>query len=272
MAPPEIVTAPRHGRNRIAFELLERPASLLDYGCGHGTFASSVSQTLGIAVDACDVDPRSVARAGGEPGVRSRLISAEVPRLPIENGQFEAVTCCDVLEHIGERARRTALEEIHRVLADDGVLIVTTPHKGLLSFADPENFKFYAPRLHRIAFKILKGSRRYEGRYGGAKFGNYSGEGAARHRHFSAGELRGILEQAGFRVEAIRYYTLIYPLARIVLEAAYGIRYRLGSSNRLLERLCARLIRRCWRLYRWDADLECGRASCAIAVRARKLS
>jgi SAM-dependent methyltransferase len=267
----ESVDAPRHGRSRIAFELLERPGSLLDYGCGNGTFASRMSQVLGVTVDACDINPASIAKAEGEPGVRPHLISADAPRLPIESGRLEAVTCCDVLEHMGEAVRGSALEEMRRVLAEHGVLVVTVPHKGLLSFADPENFKFYVPRLHRIVFRALKGRERYERSYGGTRFGNYSGDGAQRHRHFSTVELAGILDQAGFQVEAVRHYTLIYPLARIALWIASGIQRRLGSSNPLLERLSRRLLKLCWRIYHWDADLECGRASGAIAMRARKV-
>jgi ubiquinone/menaquinone biosynthesis C-methylase UbiE len=268
----ESVDAPRHGRSRVTLELLGSPGSLLDYGCGNGRFASRVGQILDIEVDACDINPASVAKARGEPRVRSHLISPDVPRLPIESGRFEAVTCCDVLEHMGDAVRQPALEEIHRVLGDRGVLIVTTPHKGLLSFADPENFKFYAPRLHRVVVKAFKGPERYEQRYGGARFGNYSGDGAHRHRHFSADELTHILEQAGFQVEATRYFTFIYPFARIAVWTAQGVADKLGSSTPLVERLCRRLVKLCWRLYRWDGDLECGRASCAIGVRARKLS
>lgn len=266
----EPAEAPRHGRSRVAFELLEHPRSVLDYGCGNGQFASKVAQSLGISVNACDINPGLISRAEGQPGVRAHLLSAESPRLPIESGQLKAVTCCDVVEHMGEEVRRTALAEIHRVLADGGALIVTTPHTGLLSFADPENFKFHVPRLHRLVYGVLKGRERYERRYGGRRFGNYSGEGVQRHRHFSARELTDILSEAGFQVETIRYYTLIYPFARIALWTAQGIQHRLSPSSRFADRVCGRLVRLCWRLYKWDADLECGRASGSIAVRARK--
>lgn len=264
-------TRQRHGRSRVALELLARPHSVLDYGCGNGKFAAHVAEVLEIQVDACDVNPALVAKAAVEPGVRPYLISAKIPLVPIESGLFEAVTCCDVLEHMSEDVRRTALAEMHRVLSDDGTLIVTTPHKGLLSFADPENFKFHVPRLHRIAFSALKGRERYERIYGGMQFGNYSGEGAQRHRHFSTDELARILREAGFQVETVRYYTLIHPFARTALWTAQGLRHRLASSSRFADRACTALVRWCWRLYRWDADLECGRISGSIAVRASKI-
>lgn len=260
-----------HGRTRVTLGLLDGPTSLLDYGCGDGTFASNAAAQLGISVDACDVDGALIDRARLKPGVRAHLISPETPRLPIETGQLDAVTCCDVLEHMSDDVRRDALSEILRVLADDGVLIVTTPHKGLFAFADPENFKFRVPRLHRLVYKTLHGRERYESRYGGQHFGNYTG-GDERHRHFSADELGGILQEAGFEIEALRYYTLIYPFARVALWVAEGAKKRLPASNRMLQAWSRRVVLLCWRVYVWDSDLECGRASCAIAARARKIA
>jgi ubiquinone/menaquinone biosynthesis C-methylase UbiE len=260
----------RHGRSRVAVALLDTPGSLLDYGCGNGKFASSVAEQLGIPVDVCDVNPAALARAEAEPGVRAHLVSEEAPRLPMVKGQFEAVTCCDVMEHMPEAARQQSLVEIHRVLADGGALIVTVPHRGLFSFADPENFKFHLPRLHRLAYRTLKGRERYQRRYASGRFGNYS-TGVQRHQHFSTDELTRILAGAGFQVETTRYFTLVYPFARIALWTAEGVHGRLGSSGRPLARLSGLLVRWCWRIYLWDADLECGRAACSIAVRARKV-
>jgi ubiquinone/menaquinone biosynthesis C-methylase UbiE len=192
-----------HGRNRITRELLDSPSNLLDYGCGDARFASAIAEHLRIQVHACDISADAVSEAEGKHGVHPFLISEHRPRLPLEDGQLAAVTCCDVLEHMGEGERREALAEISRVLSDEGVLIVTTPHKGLFSFADPENLKFYAPRLHRIAFRALKGRKAYAQRYGTGRFGNFSDE-ARRHEHFSAGDLEAMLNDAGFEVDAVR--------------------------------------------------------------------
>jgi SAM-dependent methyltransferase len=240
---------------------LANAQSVLDYGCGNAEFAAAVAQRLGIVVEACDIDPQAVAEANVKPGVRAFPIAARPPSLPLEDGLLAAVTCCDVLEHIGEGIRGAALAEINRVLADDGALILTTPHRGLFSLADPENLKFHAPRLHRLVYKAFKSRELYERNYGGERLGNYSG-GAERHRHFSAGELRAILGEAGFEIEQIRYFTLLYPFLRAALWSAEGLRRRTALAKPLLAL--------CWRLYIWDADLECGRAACSIAVRARK--
>ncbi len=210
----------QHGRSRAALELLGKPSGLLDYGCGNARFASTIARQLGIPVYVCDISQEAIDRAQSTPGLHASLISEDAPRLPLQSGQLAAVSSCDVMEHMDEAARRAALAEIHRVLADDGVLVVTTPHKGLFSFADPENLKFHAPRLHRLAFRALKGREPYARRYIDAHLGgNYSGD-AERHQHFSERDLDVMLKDAGFQIEEVRYYGLIGPFAHIALWLA----------------------------------------------------
>jgi ubiquinone/menaquinone biosynthesis C-methylase UbiE len=251
----------RYGRNRIAHELLGSPSSLLDYGCGDATFAAAIAQSLGIRVHVCDIDSDAISHAGQVPALLPHLISDRDPRVPLTAGELDAVTCCDVLEHMDRDLRRRVLAEISRLLADDGELIVTTPHKGLLAFADPENFKFKAPRAHRLLFRLLRGREVYERRYDEAGYGNYS-HGAERHQHFSLGELSTMLRDAGFEVEDVRYFGLIEPIAHIALWLSEGLARRTS--------LAKPLVRLCWRLYLWDVNIECGPLGAAIAVRARR--
>jgi ubiquinone/menaquinone biosynthesis C-methylase UbiE len=252
-----------HGRNRVTHALIAGldVSEMLDYGCGHAKLAIAAAQELGLTVHACDVDAtliQELSRDGNE--VDFFTLAEDRPQLPLADGQMSLITCCDVIEHMPPTLRHAALREMRRVLADDGALIVTVPHKGLLSVADPENAKFYFPRLHRLLYRLMKGSEKYQRRYGGERFGNFSA-GAERHLHFSRRELAQILDDAGFEVEEVRYYTLIYPLARTLLWLAEGVRGRMLGSERLLKL--------CWALYNWDADVEPGPLACAIAIRAR---
>jgi ubiquinone/menaquinone biosynthesis C-methylase UbiE len=252
------------GRNRATHTLMAGldVNEMLDYGCGQAKLAVAAAQELGLAVHACDVDAsliEELSRNGS--GVDFFAVAEDRPRLPLADGRISVITCCDVIEHMPPALRSTALSEMRRVLADDGALILTVPHKGLLSVADPENAKFHFPRAHRLLYR-LKGSEKYRLRYGGESFGNFS-SGAERHLHFSRSELTRILADAGFEVQEVRYYTLIYPLARLALWLAEGLRGKIPGSERLL--------RLCWSLYNWDANVEPGRLACAIAVRARPM-
>jgi ubiquinone/menaquinone biosynthesis C-methylase UbiE len=252
-----------HGRNRITYELLTRSPvkTLLDYGCGHAQFALAAADELGLEVYAGDADPALVAQLQAEHrnGVTFFQISEQQPRLPLRDGQASAVICCDVLEHMDHQARLAALREMHRVLAGDGAIVVTTPHKGLFSVLDPENAKYHFPAAHRLLYKLVKGRAKYEERYGGERYGNFSA-GSSRHLHFSASELSQMLNEAGFEVHEVRYFMLVYPLVRTVLWGVESLAKRVPALSRL-----GRLL---WRVYLWDADLEPGRLGFCIAVRA----
>lgn len=256
-----------HGRNRVTHELMAGTAltQLLDYGCGNAELAIGAATELGIEVHACDIDADLIAELDEREGARIHFfaVADSDPALPFEDGQLSTVTCCDVLEHMPAASRLATLREIRRVLADDGVLVVTTPHKGLLSGADPENAKYYFPRAHKLVFSLFNGRDEYEQRYGGQRFGNFS-SGARRHVHFSERELSETLSEAGFRTEQVRYFTLIYPLARTALWFAEALAGRAWGSEHL-RRLC-------WAIYVWDADLEPGRLAGSIGIRARKRS
>lgn len=254
------------GRNRAAHALMVGldVKEMLDYGCGQARLAIAAAQELGLTVHAGDVDGALIEELSATgTAVHFFALAEDPPRLPLQDGQISLITCCDVIEHMPPALRSAALREMRRVLAHDGALIVTVPHKGLLLVADPENAKFHFPRAHRLLYKLLKGSEKYERRYGGERFGNFS-TGAERHLHFSRGELSGILTDAGFEVREVRYYTLIYPIARVGLWIAEGLRGRMWGSERLL--------RLCWMVYNWDANVEPGRFACAIAVRAQPMA
>jgi ubiquinone/menaquinone biosynthesis C-methylase UbiE len=254
-----------HGRNRIAHRLLlnRKISPLLDYGCGTAEFALAFARERGVEVHACDIDEVLVERLREQHGGEAHFfaVSDEAPRLELADGQVAVVTCCDVLEHMPPQLRISALTEMRRVLADDGSLIVTTPHRGLFSLLDPENVKYHFPRAHRLIFTLLKGREEYGRRFAGERFGNFS-RGAARHVHFSAEELRETLAEAGFTVEEVRYFTLVYPFAKTLLWFAESAAGRVPGARRLTAIA--------WRIYIWDADLEPGPLAGSIGLRASK--
>ena len=255
-----------HGRNRAAHDLLVglEVTGLLDFGCGNAPyFAVGAATELGLKVHACDIDADVVDELKDRYGARLDIFAVPESEatLRLEDGQVSAVTCLDVLEHMPPASRVTALRELRRVLADDGALIVTTPHKGLLSFIDPENVRYYLPRTHKLVYTLLRGRDAYQSVYGGERFGNFS-SGARRHDHFSRRELSELLTSAGFRVEAVRFFSLIHPLVKVPLWFTEALGGRVWGADRLTALLV--------KIYVWDAHLEPGRLAFSIGIRARK--
>jgi SAM-dependent methyltransferase len=121
--------------------------------------------------------------------------------LPFSEGSFDSVTLLDVLEHVAPQ--RSLLQELRRVLKDDGVLVVTVPGSHLFSFLDLGNLKFRFPRLHRWWYVRRHSRTEYERRYVSNPNGLIGDVSAEKrwHEHFSRRRLRAMLEEAGFVVQ-----------------------------------------------------------------------
>lgn len=112
---------------------------VLDAGCSWGHDAGFFSGR-GIEAYGIDVNERYVAKAAKKyPAIKFLVCGIE--KTPFENDFFDAVILSEVLEHVQDEL--SSLNEIYRILAVGGTLILTTPHKGLFQFLDPGNFKYY---------------------------------------------------------------------------------------------------------------------------------
>ena len=112
-------------------ELWERaaPQSVLDVGCGEGVltarWASLVSGRV-VGIDLEDPALQAEWAARRAPNLEFRVMKAE--RLPFGDGEFEAATAIEVLEHVPDPEHTVA--EMARV-ARGGWLIVSVPREPL---------------------------------------------------------------------------------------------------------------------------------------------
>lgn len=102
-----------------------RPGRLLDWGCGWGQVTALLREQ---GVDAVAFDYREGIPAPTiEPLERFPEIEAHLSpdpvELPFEDGDFDTVLSCGVLEHVHDPD--ASLGEIHRVLRSGGTLYVT---------------------------------------------------------------------------------------------------------------------------------------------------
>lgn len=100
-----------------------REVSLLDVGCGMGTFLlqarASGWKVTGLELSAAEA---AYAREQRALTVRERSIEAKTEFAP---GFFDVITLFGVIEHLANP--KTAIEECARLLAGDGLLVVQTP-------------------------------------------------------------------------------------------------------------------------------------------------
>jgi SAM-dependent methyltransferase len=100
-------------------------ARSLDFGCGAGRILRhAATQNPEGEFWGSDIDPRSIAWLQANlPGVEA-MLSDGMPPLPVPDGHFQMVWAFSVFTHLASEWSAW-LAELHRVLADDGILVVT---------------------------------------------------------------------------------------------------------------------------------------------------
>jgi 2-polyprenyl-6-hydroxyphenyl methylase/3-demethylubiquinone-9 3-methyltransferase len=141
-------------------------ARILEIGCGAGLTSVALAR-LGYLVDAVDTVPAMLdstrehaARAGVEELITPRL--ADVHRLPFGSDAFSAVLALGVIPWLPRTA--PAVEEMARVLAPGGSLIVTADQRwGISRVLDPLTNPMAQP-LKRIARRLLARTAKVQAR------------------------------------------------------------------------------------------------------------
>lgn len=166
--------------------------ALLDIGCGKGRFLyfqhDRAKHTVGIDAG---------AHFGAEPVATVDLTRGDVRQLPFASGSFDKAFSLDVLEHLDEPGVRQMLAEARRVLKPGGELFVYSHvmmssklaafQRGinrLVQWLDRRGLVDNEPERHR----------------------------KSDHRNVlrSYDQLHAVLEDVGFRIEAIRYYNVFF--------------------------------------------------------------
>lgn len=172
----------------------------LDFGCHDGAFLNSiaakgVSRLVGVDIS-CDAVRDAAEKY---PQLEVHHLENTVP-LPFSDATFSSVSILDVLEHIAVDEQTALLNEIRRVLRDDGSLIVTLPGQHIFSILDRGNFKFRFPSLHRWYYCRKHSKEEYEYRFVNNPDGLIGDISSKKrwHEHFSRRRLKRLLELSGF--------------------------------------------------------------------------
>lgn len=105
---------------------------MLDLGCGTGVFTAMLA-AAGAAAIGVEVAEAALTRArAAHPELDFRLAPVDGP-LPLDDRACELVWGSEVIEHVADTERW--LDEIARVLAPGGRLLITTPNHPRLALA-----------------------------------------------------------------------------------------------------------------------------------------
>src|SRR5690242_13462411 len=156
-----------------------RAARVLDVGCGGGLLSEALARE-GAAVTAIDLAPAMIEVAqlhAAEQGLNIDYRVCEAEKLI--GGDFDIVTCMEMLEHVPEPARM--VETLARIVRPGGTLFISTINRNLKSFLLAIVGAEYVLRL------IPRGTHEYERLIRPAELGKW-----ARSAGLSLREIAGL--------------------------------------------------------------------------------
>jgi SAM-dependent methyltransferase len=116
---------------------------VLDAACGTGYGSAILAGAGAASVTAVDRSEEALrwARLAAKEGVRHER--ADLAALPFEDGAFDLVVCFEAIEHV--RQPEPVLDELCRVLAPGGLLLISSPNRDVYTPGNPHHHFEYLP-------------------------------------------------------------------------------------------------------------------------------
>jgi len=138
----QLLEAEHLARYRWAAELV-KGKRVLDAGCGTGYGSELLAREGAAEVVGVDVDEAVVEAAQRVAPDGASFATADLRELPPGLGDFDAVVCFEVLEHLDEP--ETALDALAAVLRPDGLLVVSSPNRDVYPPGNPYHKHEFLP-------------------------------------------------------------------------------------------------------------------------------
>lgn len=131
-----------------------RGRRVLDAACGEG-YGSAILAQSAASVLGLDIDRAAVAHAQARYAALSNLRyeQADATRLELPQGAFDLVVSFETLEHV--HAQDDLLDGLCHALADDGLLVISSPDKATYSDAAGFRNEYHVRELYRDEFEQL---------------------------------------------------------------------------------------------------------------------
>lgn len=184
---------PLNGRNKKSISWFpDKIENLLDGGCsfGYGTifYAKYAKNTFGAEIDKTHYE---VAKKRFK---NIEFVNTALESTPFEDNFFDVVVLNDVLEHTNDKIQ--TLSELNRIMKKGGVLILSTPHKGLFQFLDPYNYGYFLKKYFKFIYIPLYFLIRFLKTRQFPK--DFNPEHGVKHFHYNLKDYKKMLEKSSF--------------------------------------------------------------------------
>lgn len=135
----------------VVTQLSSIPAGskILDAGAGEQKYRKHCGHLNYLSQDFCEYDGKgdSSALQTGDWNTAQTDIISDITSIPAPDQSFDAILCTEVLEHVPDPV--AAVDELYRLLRDDGLLLITAPFCSLTHFSPFH----YSSGLNRFWFE-----------------------------------------------------------------------------------------------------------------------
>jgi len=134
---------------------------VLDAACGEG-YGSDILANYAEKIYGMDIDEETINHAENK-YIKSNLqfLKGSIAKLPFVDGYFDVVVSFETIEHVGEDIQKLFLNEVKRVLKEDGILVISTPNKKVYTdkrdYQNPFHIReFYKEEFHGFLTAYFK--------------------------------------------------------------------------------------------------------------------
>lgn len=145
---PGVIQAEHEGRYRWAAGVVAGK-EVLDAGCGVGYGTLILARAGAARARGLDISDEAVADARFRAGPLADFTKGDLRALPFPDDSFDVVTCFEAIEHVEGQDR--VLDEFRRVLRPGGLLLVSSPNRGVYAPGNPHHIHEYTAAELRAA-------------------------------------------------------------------------------------------------------------------------